>query len=219
MKFTALAVLASLTLGVHAHFRLLFPEPRGQFVADQEPNFCGGYNDAVANRTTFPLEGGFFRIRQGHENWANSVLLAVGQNPNSFDAFKSGGQDLFLRYWANETKTGNFCIPLDFSSQNISGVEDGANVTIQIVVNGGDGQLYQCADLTLRENFTFSSDIQSTCVNQTADSAAHGSETATAPGSSATGGNGNGQLGGFEHMPLVGALGVGLVGALAAIAL
>ena len=78
----------------------------------------------------------------------DSVLLAVGQNPNTFDAFKSGGQDLYLRYWANESKSGNFCIPLDFSSQNITGVEDGANVTIQIVVSGGDGQLYQVRNVS-----------------------------------------------------------------------
>ncbi|TEB21786.1 hypothetical protein FA13DRAFT_1757432 [Coprinellus micaceus] len=222
MKFAPLAVLASLSLGVHAHFRLLFPEPRGVFVADQEPNFCGGYSDVTTNRTTFPLEGGFFRIRQGHEDWSTSVLVSVAPNPNSFDTFKSGGEDLYARFWANESKTGNFCIPLDLSASGVSGVEDGANVTIQIVLNGGDGQLYQCADLTLSSNYTFPSDIQSACVNETADHTAHGTETSTSPSTSETAGSsgsGNGQLGGFEHLPVLSALGAGVVGALIAIAL
>ena len=72
-----------------------------------------------------------------------SVLLSVAPNPNSFDTFKSGGEDVYARFWANESKSGNFCVPLDLSASGASGVEDGANVTIQIVVNGGDGQLYQ----------------------------------------------------------------------------
>ncbi|KAG6845672.1 hypothetical protein H0H87_005879 [Tephrocybe sp. NHM501043] len=62
LTFAALALVT----GVNAHFRLLYPEPRGVFVADQEPNFCGGYTNALSNRTTFPLSGGFFSIKTGH---------------------------------------------------------------------------------------------------------------------------------------------------------
>ena len=41
---TAAFALASFVVVAQAHFRLLFPEPRGQFVADKEPEFCGTYN-------------------------------------------------------------------------------------------------------------------------------------------------------------------------------
>jgi hypothetical protein len=47
------------------------------------------------------------------------------------------------RNFASFSGAGGFCIPLDLSNTGISGVSDGANVTIQLVYNGGDGNLYQ----------------------------------------------------------------------------
>jgi hypothetical protein len=66
------------------------------------------------------------------------------QDPTSFSNFtnSSGGQQL-ARNFASGSGEGNFCIPLDLSNTGISGVADGANVTIQFVYNGGDGTLYQ----------------------------------------------------------------------------
>ena len=48
-----------------------------------------------------------------------------------------------VRNFASATGEGNFCIPLDLSNTGISGVSDGANVTIQFLFDGGDGNLYQ----------------------------------------------------------------------------
>lgn len=66
------------------------------------------------------------------------------QDPTSFNNFtnSSGGQQL-ARNFASGSGAGGFCIPLDLSNTGISGVSDGANVTIQLVYNGGDGNLYQ----------------------------------------------------------------------------
>jgi hypothetical protein len=47
------------------------------------------------------------------------------------------------RNFASGSGAGGFCIALDLSNTGISGVSDGANVTIQLVFNGGDGNLYQ----------------------------------------------------------------------------
>ena len=47
------------------------------------------------------------------------------------------------RNFASFSGAGGFCFPLDLSNTGISGVSDGANVTIQLVFNGGDGNLYQ----------------------------------------------------------------------------
>lgn len=41
MSFLSLTILLYFASVARAHFRLLFPEPRGVFVADQEPNYCG----------------------------------------------------------------------------------------------------------------------------------------------------------------------------------
>lgn len=121
------------------------------------------------------------------------------QDPTSFNNFtnSSGGQQL-ARNFASATGSGGFCIPLDLSSTGISGVSDGANVTLQFVYNGGDGNLYQvstssgyllvlhvarrmsefsfsfyqCTDLTLAQNFTIPSNIScsnATATNKTSD--------------------------------------------------
>ncbi|KAF5377557.1 hypothetical protein D9615_005204 [Tricholomella constricta] len=178
--FTALALITS----VNAHFRLLYPEPRGPFVADNEPNFCGGYNNAVNNRSTFPLSGGFFTIKSGHPGWTAGVIISTVQNPNSFDNFSVNGEQQIVGAYAKSDDAGTFCMPLDISAAKIDGVKDGANVTIQIVFAGGDGNLYQCADLTLSSNFTVPSNV--VCANETA--APHGSETSGGASPSQTAG-------------------------------
>ena len=38
---------------------------------------------------------------------------------------------------------GLYCFPIDLATSNVAGIKDGANVTIQIVFDGGDGTLYQ----------------------------------------------------------------------------
>ena len=38
---------------------------------------------------------------------------------------------------------GQYCFPVDLSNSSVPGVQDGANVTIQLIYNGGDGNLYQ----------------------------------------------------------------------------
>lgn len=72
------------------------------------------------------------------------ILLSTVQDPTSFDNFtnSTGGQQL-VRDFASASGEGGFCIPLNLSAAGISGVTDGANVTIQLVYNGGDGTLYQ----------------------------------------------------------------------------
>ncbi|KAG5650442.1 hypothetical protein H0H81_012266 [Sphagnurus paluster] len=169
--FTALALITS----VQAHFRLLYPAPRGEFVADNEPNFCGGYTEAVSNRTTFPLSGGFFTIKSGHGDWTAGAIISTIQNPISFDNFSVSGNQQIVSPYAHEENAGTFCIPLNLTASGITDVKDGANVTIQIVYSGGDGNLYQCADLTLSSNLTAPQDA--TCKNETTESHHGGSET------------------------------------------
>lgn len=120
----------------------------------------GGYTDAVANRSQFPLSGGFFSVKTGHPDWTGgtsicalptnvlthtqaAVLISTAQNPRSFDNFSVNGEQQLALPYAKEKDAGTFCIPLDLAAANITGVEDGANVTIQIIFAGGDGNLYQ----------------------------------------------------------------------------
>ncbi|TFK17024.1 hypothetical protein FA15DRAFT_366259 [Coprinopsis marcescibilis] len=219
MLFNALAAVTLLATGAQAHYRLNYPLPRGPFVSNLQPNFCGGYDDVTTNRTTFSLNDGFFRIRQGHADWSASVLISTVPNPNTFDSFNTGGAagaaPQLAREWATEALTGNFCIPLPLGDTGIPGVVDGANVTIQIVLTGGDGQLYQCADLTLSATHVTPADEVAACQNQTAEDTHH----AAAPSETAGAGNGagSGALSQFS-LPIVSGLVAGLAGVGLAIA-
>ncbi|KAF8499178.1 hypothetical protein F5888DRAFT_1611716 [Russula emetica] len=166
------ALLTSAITTVNAHFQLAFPPPRGPFVDTNEVNFCDSYDDAVSNRSEFPLSGGFVTLNSEHPKWTLAVLLSTAQDPTSFNNFtnSSGGQQL-ARSFASFSGEGGFCIPLDLSNTGISGVSDGANVTIQLLYNGGDGNLYQCSDLTLAQNFTIPSNVSCTNSSSTSNSA------------------------------------------------
>ncbi|KAF9042094.1 hypothetical protein BJ165DRAFT_1327426, partial [Panaeolus papilionaceus] len=165
MQFSTFTFLACLFASANAHFRLLYPGPRGAFVAADEPKFCGGHTDVTTNRTVFPLSGGIFSVRAGHPGWTAGVIISTVSNPNNFDNFTANGQQQLVRGFAHEDNAGTFCMPLNISAANIPGVGDGSNVTIQVVFEGGDGNLYQCADLTLSANLTSVSDF--TCENAT----------------------------------------------------
>ncbi|KAH9964448.1 hypothetical protein BC827DRAFT_1127694 [Russula dissimulans] len=180
MRFATLALLSGAITVVNAHFQLAYPPPRGPFDDDNEVNFCDSYVDAVSNRSEFPLKGGFVTLNSEHVSWSLGILLSTVQDPTSFNNFtNSSGQEQLARNFASATGEGGFCIPLDLSNTGISGVADGANVTIQLLYNGGDGSLYQCADLTLSSNFTIPSNI--TCSNS--------STTSTSSSPSSTGKN------------------------------
>ncbi|KAF8641218.1 hypothetical protein AX17_000852 [Amanita inopinata Kibby_2008] len=161
---------------VNAHFQLQAPAPRGAFDEDNEPKFCDGYINPTNNRTLFPLSGGFLSLNSEHPQWTIGVFLASGP-ANTFNDFKQ------IKPYSTQKGEGIIpCIPLDFTSPNATGLNNGQNVTIQIVFDGGDGQLYQCADLTLSNNATLSG--VGKCTNTTG-TGSNGGSTSTTTGSAA----------------------------------
>ncbi|KAF8898353.1 hypothetical protein BD779DRAFT_1483499 [Infundibulicybe gibba] len=156
--FKTLLLTSILALSANAHFQLQFPPPRGVFVQDSEPNFCDGYNTPAANRSQFPLTGGFITMNSEHPQWSSEILLSTASNSTSFNNFVP------VMPFFQQQGEGVFCVPLDFASTNATGLMDGQNVTIQILFDGGDGPLYQCADLTLSSNFSAPSGVN--CTNK-----------------------------------------------------
>jgi hypothetical protein len=71
------------------------------------------------------------------------VLLSTLQNPTSFNNFTYGGSSLYVTPFSKQSGEGAFCLPLNFAALGLADVKDGANVTIQVVFDGGDGKLYQ----------------------------------------------------------------------------
>jgi len=61
----------------------------------------------------------------------------------------------------------------------VSGVADGVNVTLQFTFDGGDGLLYQCADLTLSSTATTVLPANVTCSNVTTTASASATPSAT----------------------------------------
>jgi len=149
MRLSTVTFLGLLT-AVSAHFQLQYPPPRGPFEMENELTFCDDYADAVNNRTQFPLSGGFFSLNSEHPVWTLGVLISTVQNPDNFANFStsSGQEQLVVQYFEAEDE-GSFCMPINISASAVAGVQNGANVTLQFVFDGGDGILYQCADLTL----------------------------------------------------------------------
>lgn len=67
-------------------------------------------------------------------NWNETagVIISTAQNPTSFDNFTVNGEQQFVKGFAKQDDAGVFCIPLNISAANITGVKDGSNVTIQV---------------------------------------------------------------------------------------
>ncbi|EIW64881.1 uncharacterized protein TRAVEDRAFT_159607 [Trametes versicolor FP-101664 SS1] len=165
MRFASAVFFSGLLAAVSAHFQLQYPPPRGDFVEDKEPTFCDGYSTAVSNRTVFPTTGGKISINSEHPQWTLGGIIATVQNPDSFDNFTVNGAFQYVVPFFKTSGEGGFCFPLDLAAQNISGAQNGANVTIQLIFDGGDGQLYQCADLTLSDSATIPDSVS--CTNAT----------------------------------------------------
>ncbi|KAI9460258.1 hypothetical protein BJY52DRAFT_290646 [Lactarius psammicola] len=194
MRFATFTLLTSVITIANAHFQLSYPPPRGPFDEDNEVNFCDNYVRAVSNRSEFPLSGGFVTLNSEHASWSLAILLSTVQDPTSFDNFTSSGQQQFARNFATGSGEGEFCIPLDLNNTGISGVQDSANVTIQLVFNGGDGSLFQCADLTLSRSFTIPSSIScsnGTSTGSSSTSTSDSQSTSNAPSASSSPSSGN----------------------------
>ncbi|KAI6045126.1 hypothetical protein EDC04DRAFT_201515 [Pisolithus marmoratus] len=163
----------------NAHFQLLYPAPRGPFVGAQEPMFCGGYPNPVDNRTVFPLSNGVINLNSTHESWTIGVIVSTKQDPTSWSDFlnsSTGFQTVVKTF--QTVGAGKYCFPINLAASGVAGIQDGANVTIQVVYGSS---LYQCADLTLSASAAVPSNATSTCTNATVING-----TAPAPASTPT---------------------------------
>ncbi|KAF9351187.1 hypothetical protein BGX34_000746 [Mortierella sp. NVP85] len=143
MKIQSLAALLLCSSAAMAHYTLDYPLSRG-FSDDNEPKApCGGY-DTVGNRTQFPLTKGFVTINSHHATANVKINVVLGDNPSAADFTAAAATP------ANTIKVdhpGVSCLPLDLST--FKGATDNTTATIQLIYEGGDNPLYQCADVVL----------------------------------------------------------------------
>ncbi|KAF9907156.1 hypothetical protein BX616_000519 [Lobosporangium transversale] len=157
MKALSIATLLLCSSAAMAHYTLDYPPTRG-LNEDNEPIApCGGFA-TVGQRSQFPLSKGFVTINSGHVKAEIKINVAYGNNPSEADFTAAASTPASS---SSVNHPGSSCLPLDLSS--FKGAADNTNATIQIVYNGGDSPLYQCADVIL-VNSAPSFD-QSKCVN------------------------------------------------------
>ncbi|KAG0293902.1 hypothetical protein BGZ98_001978 [Dissophora globulifera] len=140
-----------------AHFSLDYPSSRGFIGANEPLAPCGGFI-AVTNRTQFPLNKGFLEVNSHHAAADLTINIVFGNDPAATDfttAATTPASSISLKH------PGNACLPLDLST--FKNATNNVNATIQIVYNGGDSPLYQCADVVLVSNATGFD--QSKCIN------------------------------------------------------
>ena len=71
------------------------------------------------------------------------MLISTVASPSSFNDFhtSSGADQLVVSYFQGTGTSG--CVRVTPSAAGIPGIQNGANVTMQMVFDGGDGKLYQ----------------------------------------------------------------------------
>jgi len=165
---------AFVTVSVNAHFNISYPAVRGPFDEDNEPQFCDGYTQP-ANRVPFPLTNGLITWNDSHPQWTVGVMISTAASPSSFNDFRtsSGADQLVVGYFQGTGPSG--CVRVQASAAGISGIQNGTNVTLQMVFDGGDGKLYQCMDVTLDDQFTIPTDVS--CANPQGSPPTSGSST------------------------------------------
>lgn len=101
---------------------------------------------------------GFVQISSFHPTASVQVNIAYGNNPTAADFTTASSTPAGT---IQVTHPFQSCLPLDLSS--FKGAANNVNATIQLVYNGGDSPLYQCADVVLVT--AASSFDQSKCVD------------------------------------------------------
>lgn len=123
-------------------------------------------------------------------------MISFASDPTDIKNFTqtSSGQDQPpIRDWF-QIDGEDICIGVDITSVGYSSAHNGTNATIAVLYQGGDGSLYQCADVVLSSSATVPSNV--TCSNEySTTSIGTATGTSTASASATTSHNGAERLG------------------------
>lgn len=146
LNFTALLLVALISSqAVLAHFQLTYPASRGFDETKEATAPCGGF-DTLQTRTLVPLKNAFVEINSEHTSYTYTVSVLVENSPAVADFSSS---NLTQVASGNRNYPQSACLSLDLTKD--ASIVNGANATIQVVFNGGDGLLYQVSNLFLNK--------------------------------------------------------------------
>ncbi|KAI8907978.1 hypothetical protein EDD86DRAFT_208646 [Gorgonomyces haynaldii] len=154
---------------VSAHFKLTAPPPRGFDEITQPTGPCGGFN-TVGARTPLALKG---NLAMDIADKDTTVNVFAGLSTTTFPT---------LIGKASFTALGRYQVPYDLTPLVSAGLKQGGQATIQIQVQGSDGLLFGCADITLSGGQTPST----TATAAPQESHSHATTTASASSASKT---------------------------------
>ncbi|KAF2734403.1 hypothetical protein EJ04DRAFT_512519 [Polyplosphaeria fusca] len=170
--FKILATALSFFSLVSAHFRLEYPEWRGDSFAGNRSqwNFpCAGVPETndTSNRTQWTSTGGSIRIHASHPWALTYVNLGLGTNVSSFN--------ISLVNKFNQTGNGTFCLKEAGKEALAAGLAkagldansvSGQQGTLQVIqISSTGASLFNCADITLNSSAPLLEDSE--CANTT----------------------------------------------------
>ncbi|KAG8805431.1 hypothetical protein FRC17_005522, partial [Serendipita sp. 399] len=180
-----LITLAALSGLCQAHFQLSYPPTRG-FDEDKEPTApCGGF-DAVSTRTPFPLGSALIKLASEHEKANVRVMISFSTNPTTIADFTNtttGGEQKPVREFLT-VEGEDICIGVDIRSVGYPNATDSTPATLSVLYEGGDGPLFQCADIVLSATATIPAN--ETCATTYPISTASSVSSGTSGAASAT---------------------------------
>ncbi|KAK9474135.1 uncharacterized protein V1510DRAFT_412522 [Dipodascopsis tothii] len=179
MKLTSYLAALSLAGLASAHFTLNYPTSRGSDHDTQTTGPCGGLSTS-SSRTAVDADGFPVAITSSHTSGGFAVYFCPKSSCTTASDFNITLLDTIL-----EEGAGNFCMPEISIPESVLSSNGTMNGTVQVMMISDDGNLYNCADVSLSRISGASSSSQ--CTNGTGVTATSWTEsTSTATASSAS---------------------------------
>ncbi|KAJ8099595.1 hypothetical protein POJ06DRAFT_238368 [Lipomyces tetrasporus] len=163
MRFTTTSsILLALSAPVLGHFNLVYPTSRGSNHETQTTAPCGGLNDFSTARTLFNPDGSPVATSSSHSDSGIEIKFC----PSSSDCSTNDDFNVTLVPIFFAIGAGNFCLPNVTIPNSVypSSRSSSLNGTIQVIYSSDDGELYNCADVSISLQ---GAEASSQCTNST----------------------------------------------------
>ncbi|KAI8588504.1 hypothetical protein BDZ88DRAFT_397186 [Geranomyces variabilis] len=138
-------LLAAFAGVAQAHFTLDSPKSRGMEESKEPTGPCGGFDTIASPRNEFPISGGVIKLTSEHTTASAKFFFVSGAAPAAADFTNNSTAHPATADLAITKAAPTQSAPVDLSSF----AKVGDVGTIQLIFNGGDGNLYQCSDVVL----------------------------------------------------------------------
>ncbi|KAK9449122.1 uncharacterized protein V1518DRAFT_417217 [Limtongia smithiae] len=159
---TFVAAVAALAAPALGHFTLNYPTSRGSNHETQTTAPCGGLDSVVLPLTEFNMDGSPIATTTTHSDSGITYKFC----PADADCTTNDGFSYTIMSTFFEVGAGDFCIPSVAIPESIysGNTSEPLNGTLQVIYYSDDGDLYNCADISISMDGNTTSSL---CVNAT----------------------------------------------------